>query len=161
VEAILAKQEASDEVIYLRAAGLDLGKRFLVACVRVPHPSQAGRLLETEKFGTIPREIRRLLAWLSDRRVEVVVLEATSEYWRSVYYLLQPELNLMLVNPALLTHPWVNKSGAKRHRTSVSLAAHQRRGRPPACPQAWPTGPQRLRGQGRPAGPSRSDAKRP
>lgn len=96
----LAKQEASDEVIYLRAAGLDLGKRFLVACVRAPHPSQAGRwLLETEKFGTIPREIRRLLAWLSDRRVEVVVLEATSEYWRSVYYLLQPELNLMLVNP--------------------------------------------------------------
>lgn len=96
----MARQEASDEVIYLRAAGLDLGKRFMVACVRVPHPVQAGRwLLETEKFGTIPREIRRLLAWLSDRRVEVVVLEATSDYWRSVYYLLQPELNLMLVNP--------------------------------------------------------------
>jgi hypothetical protein len=81
VEASLAKQEASDEIIYLRAAGLDLGKRLLVACVRVPHPSQSGRwLLETEKFGTVPREIRRLLAWLSERRVEVVVLEATSDY---------------------------------------------------------------------------------
>lgn len=96
----MAKQEASDEVIYLRAAGLDLGKRFLVACVRVPHPTQAGRwLLETDKFGTIPREIRRLLRWLTDRQVEVVVLEATSDYWRTVYYTLQPHLNLMLVNP--------------------------------------------------------------
>lgn len=96
----MAKQEASDEVIYLRAAGLDLGKRFLVACVRVPHPARAGRwLLETEKFGTIPAETRRLLRWLSDRQVEVVVLEATSDYWRSVYYTLQPQLNLMLVNP--------------------------------------------------------------
>jgi transposase len=79
----LGRQEASDEVIYLRAAGLDLGKRFLVACVRMPHPSQAGRwLLETEKFGTIPPEIRRLLRWLTDRQVEVVVLEATSDYVR-------------------------------------------------------------------------------
>lgn len=96
----MAKQESSDEVVYLRAAGLDLGKRFLMACVRIPHPTQTGRwLLETEKFGTIPRESRRLLRWLVERRVEVVVLEATSDYWRSIYYTLQPQLNLMLVNP--------------------------------------------------------------
>lgn len=48
------------------------------------------------------REIRRLLAWLVARQVEVVVLEATSDYWRFVYYTLQPELNLMLVNPSHL-----------------------------------------------------------
>jgi hypothetical protein len=32
----------------------------------------------------------------------VTVLEATSDYWRAVYYTLQPQLNLMLVNPAHL-----------------------------------------------------------
>jgi transposase len=96
----MGKQDVGDEPIYLRSAGLDLGKRFLVACVRMPHPAQPGRWsLETEKFGTVPREVRRLLTWLADRRVEVVVLEATSDYWRSVYYTLQPHLNLMLVNP--------------------------------------------------------------
>jgi transposase len=36
---------------------------------------------------------------LRTRRVEVVVLEATSDFWRGVYYVLQPHLNLMLVNP--------------------------------------------------------------
>ncbi|MDX3620033.1 IS110 family transposase [Streptomyces europaeiscabiei] len=92
-----------DEVIYLRAAGLDLGKRFLVACVRTPAASRAGTWsLETERFETTAAEIRRLLAWLLERRVEVVVLEATSDYWRHLYYTLQPQLNLMLVNPAHL-----------------------------------------------------------
>jgi transposase len=91
----MARQDAGDEVIYLRAAGLDLGKRFLVACVRMPSPSRPGRWsLETERFATTPGDIRRLLAWLVDRQVEVVVLEATSDYWRYLYYTLQPQLVL-------------------------------------------------------------------
>jgi transposase len=93
-----------DEVIYLRAAGIDLGKRFLVACVRTPSVRRPGTWsLETERFGTTLREARRLQAWLIEREVEVVVLEATSDYWRGVYYTLQEaSLNLMLVNPAHL-----------------------------------------------------------
>ncbi len=92
-----------DEVLYLRAAGVDLGKKFLLACVRTPGAKRVGTWsLETERFGTTPAGIRRLLAWLLERQVEVVVLEATSDYWRHLYYTLQPHLNLMLVNPAHL-----------------------------------------------------------
>ncbi|MFD8079705.1 transposase [Streptomyces sp. NPDC059718] len=72
--------------------------------------------LETERFGTTQTEIRRLLAWLVEARVEVVVLEATSDYWRSVYYMLQPRLNLMLVNPAHL-------KGIRGRKTDPSDAA--------------------------------------
>ncbi|PWI06931.1 hypothetical protein DIZ27_30540 [Streptomyces sp. NWU339] len=50
----------------------------------------------------VPAEIRRLPAWLLERRVGVVVLEATSGYWRHVYCTLQPQLNLMPVDPAHL-----------------------------------------------------------
>lgn len=100
----MSRQEISDEVIYLRSAGVDLGKRLLVACVRVPSQTRPGSwALETERFGAIPAETRRLADWLAERRVEVVVLEATSDYWRPVYYTLQAaRLNLMLVNPAHL-----------------------------------------------------------
>lgn len=99
----MARQDVSDEVLYLRCAGLDLGKRFLVACVRVPNPKKQGTWsLETERFGTTPAEVRRLLAWLTERRVELAVMEATSDYWRPVYYTLQESLNVMLVNPAHL-----------------------------------------------------------
>ncbi|MFF4651150.1 IS110 family transposase [Streptomyces sp. NPDC001380] len=99
----MARQDVKDEVIHLRSAGVDLGKRFLLACTRTPSPTRPGSWsLETERFGTTRAEIRRLLAWLVEARVEVVVMEATSDYWRSVYYMLQPQLNLMLVNPAHL-----------------------------------------------------------
>ncbi|MFY1634803.1 IS110 family transposase [Solwaraspora sp. WMMB335] len=99
----MVRRDADEEVIYLRAAGLDLGKRFLVACVRTPSADRPGRWsLETERFGTTPGDIRRLLTWLVERQVEVVVLEATSDYWRFVYYTLQERLHLMLVNPAHL-----------------------------------------------------------
>lgn len=69
------------EVVHLRSAGVDLGKRLLVACARTPSPRQAGSWLwKTERFGTTTAEMRRLRAWLLERRVEVVVLEATSDY---------------------------------------------------------------------------------
>lgn len=99
----MARQNVKDEIIHLRSAGVDLGKRFLVACARTPNSQRAGSWsLETERFGTTRAEALRLLAWLVERRIEVVVMEATSDYWRSVYYTLQPHLNLMLVNPAHL-----------------------------------------------------------
>ncbi|MER7468126.1 transposase [Streptomyces sp. NPDC097981] len=113
----MARQDVKDEVIHLRSAGVDLGKRFLLACTRVPSPKRPGSWsLETERFGTTQAEIRRLLAWLVEARVEVVVMEATSDYWRSVYYMLQPHLNLMLVNPAHL-------KGIRGRKTDPSDAA--------------------------------------
>ncbi|MDQ0605171.1 transposase [Streptomyces canus] len=99
----MSRQDVKDEVIHLRSAGVDLGKRFLLACVRTPSTTRAGTWsLETERFGTTRSELRRLLAWLVERQVDVVVMEATADYWRGVYYLLQPQLNLMLVNPSHL-----------------------------------------------------------
>jgi transposase len=99
----MAKAAVRDEVLYLRAAGVDVGKRFVVACVRTPSPKGGKWQLETERFDTTPGAVRTLAAWLAERDVEVVVLEATGDYWRPVFYPLQDAgLNLMLVNPAHL-----------------------------------------------------------
>lgn len=114
----VAKTPARDEVLYLRAAGVDVGKRFVMACVRTPDPRRAGRWqLETERFDTTTAAIRNLRDWLTARTVEVIALEATSDYWRAVYYPLQDAgLNLMLVNPAHLR-------GVKGRKTDPSDAA--------------------------------------
>jgi transposase len=114
----MATVQARDEVLYLRAAGVDVGKRFVVACVRAPDPKRPGRwLVETERFDTVAGQIRRLRDWLAERAVEVVALEATSDYWRAVYYPLQDAgLNLMLVNPSHLR-------GIKGRKTDPSDAA--------------------------------------
>ncbi|MFC3574966.1 transposase [Streptomyces yaanensis] len=78
----------------------------------------ARRALPQASAAPAPRraEVRRLLAWLTERQVEVVVMEATADYWRSVYYLLQPHLNLMLVNPAHL-------KGIRRRKSNPGDAA--------------------------------------
>ncbi|MEV6949909.1 IS110 family transposase [Streptomyces sp. NPDC051172] len=113
----MARQDVKDEVIYLRSAGVDLGKRFLLACVRVPSLKRTGNWsLETERFATTRSEIERLRSWLVERGVEIVVMEATSDYWRAVYYALQPHLNLALVNPAHL-------KGIRGRKTDPSDAA--------------------------------------
>jgi transposase len=99
----MAKAAVRDEVLYLRAAGIDVGKRFVVACVRTPSPKGGKWLLETQRFDTTPALMRELARWLAERAVEVVVLEATGDYWRPVFYPLQDAgLNPMLVNPAHL-----------------------------------------------------------
>lgn len=100
----MVKADARDEVVYLRAAGVDVGKRFVVVCVRTPNPQRPGTwALETERFESDPGEMRRLAGWLGERGVEVVVMESTSDYWRPVYYPLQDAgLNVVLVNPAHL-----------------------------------------------------------
>jgi transposase len=114
----MAGVQARDEMLYLRAAGVDVGKRFVVACVRTPDPRRAGRwLLETERFDTTAAAVRGLRDWLTARAVEVIALEATSDYWRAVYYPLQDAgLNLMLVNPSHLR-------GIKGRKTDPSDAA--------------------------------------
>lgn len=100
----MTRTPARDEVLYLRAAGVDVGKRFVVACVRTPDPGRAGRwVLDTERFDTTAAAIRDLRDWLTQHQIEIIALEATSDYWRAVYYPLQDAgLNLMLVNPAHL-----------------------------------------------------------
>jgi transposase len=110
--------EVRDEVLYLRAAGVDVGKRFVVACVRVPNPARPGRwVVESERFETVPGAMRALAGWLRERAVEVVALEATGDYWRAVYYPLQDAgLNLVLVNPAHL-------KGVKGRKSDPSDAA--------------------------------------
>ena len=114
----MTRTPARDEVLYLRAAGVDVGKRFVVACVRTPDPTRVGRwVLDTERFDTTAGAIRDLRDWLTEHEVEVITLEATSDYWRAVYYPLQDAgLNLMLVNPAHLR-------GIKGRKTDPSDAA--------------------------------------
>ncbi|WP_322762135.1 IS110 family transposase [Frankia sp. Cr2] len=83
------------------------------------HPDDRSWIIvadDAEIHGTTRTEVLRLLAWLQEHRIEVVVIEATSDYWRSVYYTLQPYLNLMLVNPAHL-------KGIRGRKTDPSDAA--------------------------------------
>lgn len=78
------------EEIIERVAALDIGKASLVCCVRVPEEGKPGRRLQEVRTYTT---MTRALAVMAERLVELgvtrVVMEATSDYWKPVFYLLE------------------------------------------------------------------------
>ena len=89
------------ELLHERCAALDIGKKDLKACVRTPGPKgKRSRSQEIRTFATTTNALLQLRDWLIAERVSLVVLEATGDYWRAPFYLLEDDLNVMLVNAA-------------------------------------------------------------
>ena len=81
------------EEIIERVAALDIGKAEVVVCVRVPSPTQPGRRAqEIATYSTMTRSLLRLADRLRELGVTRVVMEATSDYWKPVFYLLEAQL---------------------------------------------------------------------
>ena len=87
-----------------RVAGLDIAKESLVACVRTPADGR-GRSQEVREYPTLTGSLLGLADWLHDERVELVAMEATSDYWKPVFYLLEAEgLRCWLLNAKHVKH---------------------------------------------------------
>ena len=95
-----------EEQIIARVAALDIGKAELVCCVRVPADGNAEkRLQEVSTHSTMTRSLTELANHLVDLRIERVVMEATSDYWKPVFYLLEAHgLEPWLVNARDVKH---------------------------------------------------------
>jgi transposase len=86
------------EVVYERCAGLDVAKDEVVACVRVPDGA-GGRRQEVRTYQTFSSGLASLTEWLQGHGVTQVVLEATGQYWKPIWYVLEERgLELLLVN---------------------------------------------------------------
>lgn len=72
-----------------RCAGLDVGKDEVVGCVRTPAPSGRGRRSELRVFATFTSGLEELADWLADNGVTEVVMEATGQYWKPIWYALE------------------------------------------------------------------------
>jgi transposase len=83
-------ETTDNEEIIERVAALDIGKAELVCCVRVPDDDRPGRRLqEVETYSTMTRALLGMADHLRCLGVTRVVMEATSDYWRPVFYLLE------------------------------------------------------------------------
>jgi transposase len=86
-------EEVTDEPLYRdRVCGIDIGKAGMAATIRVPSDKDpARRAQETREFGTTKREVLALADWLRAWQVPAVVMEATGDYWKPVFYRLEAE----------------------------------------------------------------------
>jgi len=79
------------EVVYERAAAVDVAKASGVVCVRTPDPARPGRHVNRiwDHVPATRAQIAGLGRELLEHRVQVVTLESTSDYWRIWYYVLE------------------------------------------------------------------------
>jgi transposase len=77
-----------------KIAGIDVHKKVLM--VVVMDASTPESKPERRRFTTMPSDLRRLLSWLQEQRVEEAVMESTAQYWRSVWLELEPYMRLQL-----------------------------------------------------------------
>lgn len=86
-------EEADDEPLFCeRAAGIDIGKQMVMVTIRVPSETRkGGRAQETREFGTTRRQLLGLADWLRCWGVERAGMEATSDYWKPVFFLLEQQ----------------------------------------------------------------------
>ena len=102
---MLEETQETAEIIQ-RVAALDVGKAELTCCVRVPGLGKSGkRLQEVRSYQTMTRWLLVLADRLGELGVTRVVMEATSDYWRGVFYLLEAAgFEVWLVNARDVKH---------------------------------------------------------
>jgi transposase len=83
--------------VYRSIAGIDVHKKMLAVVIRRQRGEHAE--YEKRKFGTTRAEIQHLEAWLQGQGVSEVVMESTAQYWRPVWYGLEPHFRLHLTHP--------------------------------------------------------------
>src|SRR6266571_4607471 len=85
------------ERVHERCCALDVHKAQVTACVHVP--DQQGKRSELcAEFSTMTADLLGLRDWLLGLGITHVAMEATGVYWKPVYYLLEDDFELLLVN---------------------------------------------------------------
>ena len=95
--------ETDEPEIIERVAALDIGKAEVVCCARVPGPG-GRRMQEIRTVSTMTAALLALGDWLAGLGVSRVVMEATSDYWRAPFYLLEDRFETWLVNAKDVKH---------------------------------------------------------
>ena len=87
------------EVVHSRCAGMDVSKRDAKVCVRVAGRGRRKTVETVRTWGSTTNAVLALREHLINEQVSLVVMEATGDYWKPFYYLLEDaDFEVMLVN---------------------------------------------------------------
>jgi transposase len=90
--------------IYRRVAGIDVHRMLHVVTVVIEHPDGSIEQISKE-FGGFKRDCRALAAWLVEWNVELVVMESTGIYWKSIYaHIERAGIQAWVVNAHFIKH---------------------------------------------------------
>src|SRR5918996_4056586 len=114
--------DAMERVIE-RCCGLDVHKKTVVACVRVPGRT-SGREQHVRTFGTTTAELLALRDWLGGYGVTHVAMESTGVYWKPIFYVLEDAFTCVLANAAQIAQVPGRKTDVKDCAWIAQLLEH-------------------------------------
>src|SRR6266542_3911668 len=104
-------------------AGLDVHKKTVAACLRVPG-SHGERVQEVRTFGTTTAELLVLRDWLEAHGVTHVAMESTGVYWKPIFYVLEEAVTCVLANAAQIAQVPGRKTDVKDCAWIAQLLEH-------------------------------------
>ena len=111
------------ERVIERGAGLDVHKKTVAACLRVPG-SHGARVQEVRTFGTTAAELLALRDWLEAHGVTHVAMESTGVYWKPIFYVLEDAFTCVLANAAQIAQVPGRKTDVKDCAWIAQLLEH-------------------------------------
>jgi hypothetical protein len=126
------------ERVIERGCGLDVHKKTVVACVRVPGGTGA-REQHVRTFGTTTAELLALRDWLTGYGVTHVAMESTGGYWKPIFARRARRQQCGVPEAPTST---LARTRATKHRRRVRASARGDGSRFHAA--GWATGPSRF-----------------
>src|SRR5258708_11552552 len=84
-------------VLHERCCGLDVHKKFVVACLLTTSADGTGHK-EVRTYSAMTNDLLALADWLRAEDCGPVVMESTGSYWRPVFNLLEEQCEVLVVN---------------------------------------------------------------
>jgi len=113
------------ELMHPRCAGLDVSKRDAKVCVRVAGAGRAAATSTVSTWGAVTNQVPALREHLIAAQVTLVVMEATGDYWKPFYHLLEDgPFEVMLANARHVKNLPGRKSDVSDAAWLAQLGAH-------------------------------------
>ena len=113
------------DVVHRRCAGIDISKRDAKVCVRIVGEGRARAASTVTTWGAVTNQVLELRDHLIGEQVSLVVMEATSDYWKPFYYLLEDgPFEVMLVNARHVKNLPGRKTDVSDAQWLAELGAH-------------------------------------
>lgn len=113
------------EICHKRCVGIDIGKKSAKVCLRVQGSGSRATSNTVTDWGSMTREILGLREYLVAEQVTCVAMEATGDYWKPYYYVLENAgFELILANARHVKNVSGRKSDVSDAAWLADLAAH-------------------------------------
>ncbi len=110
-------------ILYSHCAGLDVHKKTVTVCCIVPGPDGTPHHVR-RSFSTMTHDLLLLADWLTSLGITHVAMEATGEFWKPVYNILESSFTLLVVNARHIKNVPGRKTDVKDAEWIAELLRH-------------------------------------